>query len=276
MRIPNNLLDCVFYLYKNIGDAKTGVAAGGCGFFVSVGSDRHGATGCGYRYAVTCRHLLDKGFLTIRVNTRLGEPDYFETVSGNWERSSDNDVAAYGIDLSDEKHLTREVYHRISPVLVEQYPRAFHYGGLLSFVTEEIINEHGIGIGDEVFLVGRLIDHSGKQKNAPSARFGNISMTPFESIFNKTLSKNVEVFLCEVKSIGGFSGSPVFVYVRLLLGDQRIRRERWSAVRGCLESTGAIRKEKYYCLGPTGSRVALQLSRVDLRRDAHRDLSVRG
>lgn len=36
---------------------------------------------------------------------------------------------------------------------------------------------------------------------------------PSEKIFNPDIKQYVECFLCEVKSIGGFSGSPVFVYI---------------------------------------------------------------
>jgi len=206
-RIADYHRDCVLYLYKNKNDARKGEATGGCGFFVTVGSEQYGEEGWGYRYAVTCQHLLAEGCFTIRVNTEDGGTDIIETSPANWEYSRENDIAACTIDLDKRRHACSDIFHRIAPGLLERYPR------IPLFITEKIINDEGIGMGDEVFLVGRLIDHSGKQRNTPSARFGHISMMPFEPIMNPHLKKKVEAFLCEVKSIGGFSGSPVFVYI---------------------------------------------------------------
>jgi hypothetical protein len=42
-----------------------------------------------------------------------------------------------------------------------------NYGGsgfmvAVPFITEDIINKESIGLGDEVFMVGRFISHDGK------------------------------------------------------------------------------------------------------------------
>ena len=60
-------------------------------------------------------------------------------------------------------------------------------------------------------MVGRFINHEGRQRNMPAVRFGNIAMMPFEKIRHK--EREEESFLVEVRSIGGYSGSPVFVFV---------------------------------------------------------------
>ena len=79
------------------------------------------------------------------------------------------------------------------------------------FLTHEIIDIYRIGLGDETILVGRLIEHDGRQKNTPIVRFGNISLMadPAEPI--KTKYGDLEGFLVECRSLSGFSGSPVFV-----------------------------------------------------------------
>jgi hypothetical protein len=64
--------------------------------------------------------------------------------------------------------------------------------------------------GDDVFFLGRFIGHDGVQRNAPAARFGNISMLP-EPIRKEDGSAQLS-FLVEARSLSGYSGSPVFVY----------------------------------------------------------------
>lgn len=72
--------------------------------------------------------------------------------------------------------------------------------------------KYDIGVGDEVFMTGRFINHEGKQKNIPSVRFGNISMMPDEPVYNRFTKVDQESYLVEMRSIPGYSGSPVIVY----------------------------------------------------------------
>jgi hypothetical protein len=59
-----------------------------------------------------------------------------------------------------------------------------------------------IGIGDEAFVVGRFINHEGKQRNTPTARTGIISQMPIEPIHIRGIDQ--ECFLIEARSFGGF------------------------------------------------------------------------
>src|SRR6516165_10822570 len=77
------------------------------------------------------------------------------------------------------------------------------------FLRKQDIGGDNIGPGDEVVLIGRFINQEGKERNVPTVRFGHIAQMPIEPIeYNGQLQ---ESFLCEIKSIGGFSGSPVFL-----------------------------------------------------------------
>jgi hypothetical protein len=81
------------------------------------------------------------------------------------------------------------------------------------FVTPEDLGPpNNIGPGDEVFVVGRFVNVEGKQRNTPALRFGAISMLPEEAIEHSG-GEEAQDFLVEARSIAGFSGSPVFVYV---------------------------------------------------------------
>jgi len=68
-----------------------------------------------------------------------------------------------------------------------------------------------LGYGDDIFMVGRFITFDGKQRNTPVVRFGQISMLPAEPVEVDGGRAQEEVFLVECRSIGGLSGSPVFV-----------------------------------------------------------------
>jgi hypothetical protein len=80
------------------------------------------------------------------------------------------------------------------------------------FLTQQAIEEHNIGPGDDVFMVGRFVTHDGRQRNTPSLRFGDISMMPRGPVMHPR-GYTVESFLVETRSLSGYSGSPVCVSV---------------------------------------------------------------
>jgi hypothetical protein len=77
-------------------------------------------------------------------------------------------------------------------------------------LTEDVAKEYDIGPGDDVFMIGRFMDHDGGKTNEPAARFGHVSTTP-TSIKQPTKSM-LESYIIDVHSRTGYSGSPVFVY----------------------------------------------------------------
>jgi hypothetical protein len=78
-----------------------------------------------------------------------------------------------------------------------------------SFGLPRRLEELNIGIGDEVHSIGLFSPFPGNDKNIPIVRFGNVSMMPAETI--QTELGHTEMYLVEARSIGGMSGSPVFV-----------------------------------------------------------------
>jgi hypothetical protein len=77
------------------------------------------------------------------------------------------------------------------------------------FGLPERLKKLSIGIGDEVISVGLFTAVPGIARNQPILRYGNIAMIPVEKI--QTELGYADVFLVEARSIGGISGSPVFV-----------------------------------------------------------------
>lgn len=67
----------------------------------------------------------------------------------------------------------------------------------------------GLCLGDEVFICGAFVGRVGYRKNIPVVRIANIAAMPEETI--DFASPNKAAYLIETRSLGGTSGSPVFL-----------------------------------------------------------------
>jgi hypothetical protein len=191
-RIPDDMLESVFYLYPSRQAAELGERVGGSGFFVLVPFE--GAE-TNHLYMVTNKHVIDNGNLTGRVNVEVDKSVAFDTDDRNWF------VHPAGDDLA---------------ILLVDVTEGFTCKGLnfneTGFVTQQVLQQFDLGIGDDVFTVGRFVNHDGKQRNNPVVRFGNIAQMPVEPI--KQNGRHLqESYLVECKSVAGYSGSPVFAYI---------------------------------------------------------------
>lgn len=180
-------------MYPSVEEAEAGERAGGTGFLVGVPSEVH--SGVTYQYAVTNSHVIREGNSpVIRLNTQDGGTDFLPLSRDDWVHHQ------YGDDLA------------VCPL---EFSLDTHKFSLLTqdwFITKEEMEEYDIGPGEDVFMVGRFIQHEGGQRNTPVVRFGNISMMPWEPVTNMRGIKQ-ESFLVEMRSLSGFSGSPVFVHI---------------------------------------------------------------
>lgn len=194
-RIDDELLDCVIYLYRSVSDAQTGARAGGSGFVAGIPYADHDLL---HGYAVTNSHTIERfgadSTVVIRLNRNDGGVDTITTLASEWVPHADgDDLAVCPIDDP------QKIYSVLAlPSTV--------------FVTKERLDEMLIGIGDDVFMVGRFVDHEGTQRNVPTARFGNIAQMPGEPIWQKERGHDQISYLVEMRSTLGFSGSPVFLY----------------------------------------------------------------
>jgi hypothetical protein len=89
------------------------------------------------------------------------------------------------------------------------------------FIDKETAIQYNIGPGDETFVIGRFINHEGKQRNLPTSRFGCIAQMPIEPVKQEGGFEQ-ESFLVEARSIGGYSGSPVFVYIPIFCDRENV------------------------------------------------------
>lgn len=188
--LNESILSSSFYLYPSEDEAQCGVSRGGTGFVVVV-LEQAGVRGL--LYAVTAGHVIGQADV-LRFNRRDGSAYIVRIPDQKWHRSVDHDLAVtslFGLP-------TNELDLFLMPL------------GLS--LTRERCEQDQVTVGDEVFIVGRFLGHDGKERNLPAARFGNIAMMPRAPIENPYTGLRQESFLVEVRSLAGYSGSPVFMY----------------------------------------------------------------
>jgi len=196
MRIPDEILQSVCFLC--VEDKRQGQSIlryGGTGFFVSIPSETN--PNIGHIYLITARHCVERakpfGSLYLRVNTIDGGTK-FAKVQKDW--SYPEDPAADVVVLPWAPNSTVFEYKHIP---------------LSMFATDERVDEHGIGVGDDLTVTGLFTQHFGKQRNQPIVRTGIIAAMPNEPFEDRDTGLPYSAYLAEVRSIGGLSGSPVFV-----------------------------------------------------------------
>ena len=185
-RIPDSLLDCAIYLYESVDDARKRTKACGSGFLYAIMISETEA----FIYAISNWHVVTRAPV-VRLNTKAGDFDVLSFATTEWTRNPDNetDLAAIPLAFSHRNH-------RFSPVRSTE------------ILTAERISALGIGIGDDIFAVGRFINREGEQRNEPTVRFGILAQMPGDPIQTDVGSQ--EAYLGEIRSISGYSGSPVF------------------------------------------------------------------
>jgi hypothetical protein len=82
--------------------------------------------------------------------------------------------------------------------------------------THDISDLGAFEVGDDVFFPGLFVRHQGEERNIPIVRTGTIAAMGQERVM-ACLAKNqesrlIDAYLVEARSIGGLSGSPVFLY----------------------------------------------------------------
>lgn len=200
MRVPDAVRDCVVFIGVQYVDEDGHLAIqwGGTGFFVEVPCETDANRA--YVYLVTAQHVVNqvhsRGFV-IRANTRDGTSQNIiapPNVS-NWyfhPTDAHADVAVLPLGLPQD---------------------VFDYKTLPStmFLTDEVLRQGTFGIGDEVYITGLFRNMSGTTRNLPIVRIGNVAMMPNERVPTRHFGL-MNAYLIEARSLGGLSGSPVFIH----------------------------------------------------------------
>jgi hypothetical protein len=194
MRVPDMILaSAVFLCVKENGAVKPA----GTGCVLTIESDA--ATDNRHTYLVTARHCVEKakhyGKLYVRLNAFGGGDAALIELPWAWEYHEDatNDVAVIrfpGPPIYEMMVFERE-----------------------SLATADLLAEKSIGVGEELVVVGLFTSHHGRTVNRPIVRSGIIAAMPDEPIQDAQSGLDFDAYLAEIRSIGGLSGSPVWVVI---------------------------------------------------------------
>jgi hypothetical protein len=192
-KVPEEVRKCVGFIQYQSG---AGLKVTGTVFF--LGWEQEGEH---FFYAVTAKHVIDRirkggvdGDVYLRLNLRDGGATTVQIPVARW--------FYHPTDPATDLAITPWTWDE--RLEVRFLPRS------TLFATPEIIEEKGIGIGDEVFMVGLFSRHYGTERNIPIIRVGHIAAMPEEPVVIGD-AQRMDAYLIEMRSIGGLSGSPVFV-----------------------------------------------------------------
>jgi len=201
MRIPEDFRRCVAFIgIAAVEEGRKIVKFGGTGFLVSIPAESDPKIDV--TYLVTARHVADAvspKFFVVRLNRKDGSSGNYVGVPGLqwWLHPSDPtaDVAVIPMSLS-----ASEWDFRVIPTT--------------AFVTDAMIRDRKVGLGDNVIVTGLFAYLAGTSRNIPIIRTGALAMIPEERITTQCGDGTIvemDGYLVESRSIGGLSGSPVFV-----------------------------------------------------------------
>lgn len=209
MQVPDNIRKCVGFVGYRMTDASHQLA--GSFFFLGRGGKDDPKPEC--VYAITAKHVVDglrqKGMdrVTLRLNQVNGEAKWFSTPLNDWFFHPTDQ----SIDVAILKtHPSTQLDHLVFPYSL--------------CLTDEQFRENEIGLGDEVLITGLFRHHHGSRRNIPIVRIGNLAAIDEERVVTESFGE-IDAFLIEARSIGGLSGSPVFVHFgasRVIKGQLKI------------------------------------------------------
>jgi hypothetical protein len=206
MRVPDELRKCI--LFVGIKDKDGNFLPRASAFFARIMEHQHEWT-----FVITAQHVISGLLLAgheiwIRNNKKGGGTTESKIPSDKWiygvtsPEGLDTDVAACPVQITPDEDVMGVGLNGPQSIII----------------SDADVTNHSIGIGDEVHIAGLFRSHFGRQNNVPIIRIGNIAMMEGEPVWTRYCGY-VEAHLIEAMSIGGLSGSPVFVN----LGPVRIK-----------------------------------------------------
>ncbi|HUE74402.1 MAG TPA: hypothetical protein VMP01_26200 [Pirellulaceae bacterium] len=175
-------------------------------------------------YMATARHVVESaweksidGAAYFRLNEKAGTSTWVRIPRGDWEFHEDDKIdAAIG---------------RLHCLGDDDFVEKFDHSavGEEMFLTQEAIEGLRIRPGENLFFPGLFCRFPGNQANLPILRTGTIAALPTEQ--TRTSRGLARVYLAELRSIGGHSGSPVFVHLDHEAWLQAVRSEEFKNSR---------------------------------------------
>lgn len=210
MLIHKSMTDCVCFVccYNKDGELKPV----GTAFFIGVQlvkTDPPRWMGI----AVTALHLINgiedvkrsDNRIFLRVNTHDGGFDHVEIPAAEWIRP----------DSTHSDGIVDAAVCRFPHNNQDKFDYRFMNDEMIA--NRQTLSDEDIGIGNEVFSAGLFIMHTDTKRNEPIVRSGTIAAMP-ETISSRSGPQHA--YLVESRSVGGLSGSPVFVDAGLTRHDE--------------------------------------------------------
>jgi hypothetical protein len=205
--VPNLIRKCVAFVgIKHEDESFTPKATG---FFALAGEGdvqrshfvtaEHVITNIKKRIAEDEREKSLKGKLALRLNLKGGASEVVVIHDEPWWAHPDLDHLS-DIAVIPASFQQQHFDHFALPL----------YGRIVEFSSKNDLRRRGALLGQEVAIIGLFRNHRGHERNEPIVRIGNIAAMPDDPV-RTAYCGYTEGYLVEANSIGGLSGSPVFV-----------------------------------------------------------------
>jgi hypothetical protein len=192
----------------------------GTGFLISVPEPRAGKD-LSIMWLATAKHVL-------RQTLPDGTPGPFLRqikIRYNLKKPADTDGSYFKelpIDVSDQDgHVfwivdpdDDSVDIALTPVAIDADKADIRMIGIDQFLSVGKVKEMSVNENDEILFAGLFEPYQGTKKIYPIVRHGKLALVPEEKIpvrFSPSLSLTEEIYLAEITSFSGNSGSPVFL-----------------------------------------------------------------
>jgi hypothetical protein len=197
MAVYDEIRKCIAFLGFQ---TQLGFRPEGTGFLVGYTDDDYD-----FGYLVTAAHVVwptrwresskPHQNLCIRVNTRAGLLPPIKTAINEWCFHQDKRIDICAIPTT-----------RIPPGSIPNDQET----DIVFINLPAMVGRGGaVALGDEVFIPGAFVGRIGERRNIPIVRIANIAAMPEEPIAHGSPRRTA--FLIETRSLGGASGSPIFV-----------------------------------------------------------------
>jgi hypothetical protein len=197
----------------------------GTGFLIfkelpELGKDQNG-DGLGIDYLVTAKHMIRQvksdhqpGPYAQYSIARLNTVKPVDATGKSWTTFASDILNARG-DLgwfTDTSDPIADVV--LTPINLNE-ALEFKTTSISQFATKNVIKELHVNENDEVFFTGLFTNYFGALKNYPIVRHGKLALLTDEHLQAEPTApgKKTDIFLAEVTSFGGNSGSPVFLRI---------------------------------------------------------------